>query len=84
MPITIGQGAAQARGLGPPTGAASVRVAQRTAAAMRERGFQNLGSGARALRKYACNANAIWETVHASDETDGKNCTAREGQKDEL
>eukprot|EP00965_Chrysotila_dentata_P200717 6180135-Pleurochrysis_carterae.AAC.4 len=27
----------------------------------------SLGSGARALRKYACNADAKWQTVHASD-----------------
>eukprot|EP00965_Chrysotila_dentata_P208601 6184789-Pleurochrysis_carterae.AAC.2 len=32
------------------------------------RQLQNLGNGARALRKYACDANAIWETLHASDE----------------
>eukprot|EP00965_Chrysotila_dentata_P252972 6210982-Pleurochrysis_carterae.AAC.1 len=35
---------------------------------MRERGSQTLRSEARALRKYACDANAIGETVHASDE----------------
>eukprot|EP00965_Chrysotila_dentata_P192503 6175211-Pleurochrysis_carterae.AAC.2 len=32
----------------------------------RERVFKSLRSGARALRKYACDANAIWETVHVS------------------
>eukprot|EP00965_Chrysotila_dentata_P263457 6214834-Pleurochrysis_carterae.AAC.4 len=34
--------------------------------AMRATLSQNLGSGARALRKYACGAKAKWETVHAS------------------
>eukprot|EP00965_Chrysotila_dentata_P033351 1110322-Pleurochrysis_carterae.AAC.1 len=35
---------------------------------MRKRGIQSLGSGARALRKYACDAAAIyWGTVHLSD-----------------
>eukprot|EP00965_Chrysotila_dentata_P173381 5723877-Pleurochrysis_carterae.AAC.5 len=29
------------------------------------RAHQNSESGARALRKYACDANASWETVHA-------------------
>eukprot|EP00965_Chrysotila_dentata_P043347 1440922-Pleurochrysis_carterae.AAC.4 len=28
--------------------------------------LQNLGSGAQALRKYACDVNANWETVHVS------------------
>eukprot|EP00965_Chrysotila_dentata_P233866 6199844-Pleurochrysis_carterae.AAC.7 len=60
---------AQARGPGAPTGVGgSGQGAQRAATAMRERGFQNLKSGARALRKYACDANEIWETMHASDE----------------
>eukprot|EP00965_Chrysotila_dentata_P055689 1847230-Pleurochrysis_carterae.AAC.1 len=30
------------------------------------RGLQNSESGARALRKNACGANAIWKTVHVS------------------
>eukprot|EP00965_Chrysotila_dentata_P093340 3083942-Pleurochrysis_carterae.AAC.1 len=55
---------ARARGLGAPTGMAPVTVAQRAAAVMRERGLQSLESGARALRKGACDATAIWETVH--------------------
>eukprot|EP00965_Chrysotila_dentata_P003657 120116-Pleurochrysis_carterae.AAC.1 len=57
---------AQARGLSAPTGRLWEGGAQRVAAAMRERGFQNLGCGARALSKYACDATAIWETVHVS------------------
>eukprot|EP00965_Chrysotila_dentata_P219121 6190946-Pleurochrysis_carterae.AAC.1 len=28
--------------------------------------IQSLGSGASAIRKYACDANASWETVHMS------------------
>eukprot|EP00965_Chrysotila_dentata_P058195 1929769-Pleurochrysis_carterae.AAC.2 len=28
--------------------------------------IQSFGSGARALRKYACDANATWETKHVS------------------
>eukprot|EP00965_Chrysotila_dentata_P140289 4637882-Pleurochrysis_carterae.AAC.4 len=41
---------AQARGLSAPTGATPVKGAQRASTSMRERGFQNLGSGAQALR----------------------------------
>eukprot|EP00965_Chrysotila_dentata_P135312 4474113-Pleurochrysis_carterae.AAC.1 len=55
---------ARATGLGAPTGVAPVGGAQRAAMAMRERGIQSLGSGARALRKYACDATAIRGTVH--------------------
>eukprot|EP00965_Chrysotila_dentata_P166548 5498773-Pleurochrysis_carterae.AAC.1 len=62
IPTIDGQGAAQAQGLGAPTGAAPVRGVERAVATMRERVYQRLGSGARALRKYACDANAIWET----------------------
>eukprot|EP00965_Chrysotila_dentata_P249353 6208860-Pleurochrysis_carterae.AAC.5 len=51
IPTAIGQGVAQVRGLGAPTGAAPESVAKRTATDMRKRGFQSLGSGARALRK---------------------------------
>eukprot|EP00965_Chrysotila_dentata_P237801 6202136-Pleurochrysis_carterae.AAC.1 len=59
----------QARGLSAPTVVAPVKRAQRAAMAVRERVFQSLGSGARALRKYACGATAnISETMHASDE----------------
>eukprot|EP00965_Chrysotila_dentata_P253385 6211207-Pleurochrysis_carterae.AAC.2 len=58
---------ARARGLGAPTGVAPVEQgAQRAAAAMRERGIQSLGDGARALRKYACDATETWETMHVS------------------
>eukprot|EP00965_Chrysotila_dentata_P263004 6214733-Pleurochrysis_carterae.AAC.1 len=57
----------QARGLSAPTGVALVKGAQRAATAKREGGFQNLGSGARALRKYACDTNTIREIMHASD-----------------
>eukprot|EP00965_Chrysotila_dentata_P164757 5440345-Pleurochrysis_carterae.AAC.4 len=57
-------GSGAGTGAGRTYEAAPVRGAQRAAAAMRKRGFQSLGSGARALRKYACDANALWETVH--------------------
>eukprot|EP00965_Chrysotila_dentata_P107077 3538223-Pleurochrysis_carterae.AAC.2 len=59
---------AQAQGLSAPTGRAPIGSAQRAATAMRDRAFQSLGSGARALRKYACNSRGNWETVHTSDE----------------
>eukprot|EP00965_Chrysotila_dentata_P211262 6186374-Pleurochrysis_carterae.AAC.2 len=49
------------RGLGAPTGVASVRGAINVAT-----GTPELGSGARALRKYACDATAIRETMHES------------------
>eukprot|EP00965_Chrysotila_dentata_P047970 1591146-Pleurochrysis_carterae.AAC.3 len=55
---TIGQGAAQARGLSASTRAVPIRGAQRAARAMRKRGFQSLVSEARALREYACDATA--------------------------
>eukprot|EP00965_Chrysotila_dentata_P186516 6158232-Pleurochrysis_carterae.AAC.2 len=45
-------------------GAALGRGVQRAAAAMRERELKSLGSGAQALRKYACDAIAIWTTVY--------------------
>eukprot|EP00965_Chrysotila_dentata_P259958 6213740-Pleurochrysis_carterae.AAC.2 len=57
---------ARARGLGAPTEVGLVEGAQRAAAAMCEQGFQSLGSGARALRKYACDATAIWATMHVN------------------
>eukprot|EP00965_Chrysotila_dentata_P261043 6214118-Pleurochrysis_carterae.AAC.5 len=63
---------ARARGLGAPTGVAPYDGAQRAAAAMRERGFQSLGSGARALRKYVCDATAAWETEHVNVKPQGK------------
>eukprot|EP00965_Chrysotila_dentata_P153215 5063793-Pleurochrysis_carterae.AAC.2 len=53
-------------GAGRTYGAAPVRGSQRAAAAMRKRGFQSLGNGARALRKCAFDANANLETVHTS------------------
>eukprot|EP00965_Chrysotila_dentata_P192998 6175487-Pleurochrysis_carterae.AAC.1 len=55
---------AQAQRLSAPTGRLWEEGAQRAAAAMRERGFQSLRNGARALRKYACDASPIWVTVH--------------------
>eukprot|EP00965_Chrysotila_dentata_P123935 4096576-Pleurochrysis_carterae.AAC.3 len=59
---TVGE-RAQARGLSVPAGLAPpVKGAQRAVTAMRERGFQSLESGARALRKYACDENALLET----------------------
>eukprot|EP00965_Chrysotila_dentata_P060175 1995411-Pleurochrysis_carterae.AAC.3 len=60
---------AQARGLGAPTGVATVNNTQRAAtASMREKGFQSLESGARALRKQAYGTTAKRETMHARDE----------------
>eukprot|EP00965_Chrysotila_dentata_P193840 6175996-Pleurochrysis_carterae.AAC.4 len=61
-------GSGEGAGAGRTYGSAPVRGARRAAAAMRERGFQSSESGARALRKYACEANASWETVHVSVE----------------
>eukprot|EP00965_Chrysotila_dentata_P219287 6191042-Pleurochrysis_carterae.AAC.1 len=61
-----GQGAGAGAGAKRTYGAALGQVAKRAAAAMRERGFQSLVSGARTLRKYACDADAIRETVHMS------------------
>eukprot|EP00965_Chrysotila_dentata_P229522 6197236-Pleurochrysis_carterae.AAC.3 len=50
---------AQARGLGAPPWAALGWVRGKAGSAMRATGIQNLGSEARALREYACDANAI-------------------------
>eukprot|EP00965_Chrysotila_dentata_P059790 1983533-Pleurochrysis_carterae.AAC.1 len=64
IPTTNGLGGASVgAGLGAPTGVAPIEGAQRAATAMRERVFQSLESTARALRKYACDATAMWETV---------------------
>eukprot|EP00965_Chrysotila_dentata_P071424 2360500-Pleurochrysis_carterae.AAC.1 len=60
---------ARARGLGAPTWVVLVGVAQRAATAMREREIQSVGSGAQALRKYACAATAIWKRVHVNVES---------------
>eukprot|EP00965_Chrysotila_dentata_P113721 3759666-Pleurochrysis_carterae.AAC.1 len=51
-------------GSGAGAGAGRTYGSSRAAAALRERRIQSLESGARALLKYACDANAIWETVH--------------------
>eukprot|EP00965_Chrysotila_dentata_P151846 5017448-Pleurochrysis_carterae.AAC.2 len=42
----------------------SGKVAQWAAAAITSANIRELGGRARALRKYACDANTIWETVH--------------------
>eukprot|EP00965_Chrysotila_dentata_P227406 6195997-Pleurochrysis_carterae.AAC.1 len=86
IPTVTGQGAAQARALGAPTGPAPVKGAQRAAVAMRERGFQSMGSGARALRKYACEqicnlGNFACEQRNGTRDDTYKNCTPREGPK---
>eukprot|EP00965_Chrysotila_dentata_P035607 1185024-Pleurochrysis_carterae.AAC.1 len=62
---TVREQAQARRGLGAPTGAALGWDAVRQCRPCVLRGIQILGSRARALRKYACDANAIWETVHA-------------------
>eukprot|EP00965_Chrysotila_dentata_P198368 6178745-Pleurochrysis_carterae.AAC.1 len=55
---------AQARGLGAPTGRLWVGVLA-GGGGHAQAGNLELESGAQALvRKYACDANAIWETVH--------------------
>eukprot|EP00965_Chrysotila_dentata_P225525 6194819-Pleurochrysis_carterae.AAC.1 len=59
---------AQARRLGAPTWAALGWGRGQARSAMRATGIQNLGLGARALSEYACDANAIWKTMHASVE----------------
>eukprot|EP00965_Chrysotila_dentata_P239477 6203129-Pleurochrysis_carterae.AAC.1 len=65
---------ADRRGLGASAGAeAGARLrggpgrgAQWAAAAIASTSSFSLGSGARALRKYACETSRIWETVHVS------------------
>eukprot|EP00965_Chrysotila_dentata_P204527 6182389-Pleurochrysis_carterae.AAC.1 len=54
------------RGLDAPTGRLRVSAQWRSQAvsAMQATGSQNLRSGARGLRKYACGAGTKWETVH--------------------
>eukprot|EP00965_Chrysotila_dentata_P204885 6182614-Pleurochrysis_carterae.AAC.1 len=59
MPTTNDRGAVQARGLGAPTGRIRVRSARRRLRPCASGDPQSLRSGAQALRKYACDANAI-------------------------
>eukprot|EP00965_Chrysotila_dentata_P085485 2819542-Pleurochrysis_carterae.AAC.1 len=59
-------GVAQARGLGRAWAVAQGMGAERSGAAIASRAFKSLGSGARELRKYACDAIAIRQTVHVS------------------
>eukprot|EP00965_Chrysotila_dentata_P162953 5381218-Pleurochrysis_carterae.AAC.1 len=59
---------AQARGLRAPAWVALGLGCGQARVAMRATGIQNLGIGARALREYACDKNAVWETMHASVE----------------
>eukprot|EP00965_Chrysotila_dentata_P177735 5870871-Pleurochrysis_carterae.AAC.1 len=54
-----GQGACAVSGAGRANEVAPGPGCSPAAAAMRKRGIQNLGSGARRLREYACDANAI-------------------------
>eukprot|EP00965_Chrysotila_dentata_P252847 6210909-Pleurochrysis_carterae.AAC.2 len=54
---------ARVRGLDAPSG--WLRGGGQAVSAMRATGYQNLGSRARAFRKYACDASAQWETAHA-------------------
>eukprot|EP00965_Chrysotila_dentata_P177530 5864514-Pleurochrysis_carterae.AAC.1 len=59
-------GAAQARGQGRAWAVAQGRGAQRSGATIASRVSKSLGSGARALRKCACDAMAKRQTVHVS------------------
>eukprot|EP00965_Chrysotila_dentata_P225745 6194961-Pleurochrysis_carterae.AAC.1 len=59
---------AQVRGLGRTCAVALGQGTLRLGLPWAQRGLQNLKSGARARREYACDANANWETMHVSVE----------------
>eukprot|EP00965_Chrysotila_dentata_P186439 6156255-Pleurochrysis_carterae.AAC.1 len=61
-----GQGAGAGAGAKRTYGAAQGRGRSAGKGGHRERVSKSLRSGARALRKYACDASPIWETVHVS------------------
>eukprot|EP00965_Chrysotila_dentata_P017348 576036-Pleurochrysis_carterae.AAC.1 len=59
-------GSRRRRGAGRNYGAAQGRRRSLGKGGHRERVSKSLGSGARALRKHACDATAKWQTVHVS------------------
>eukprot|EP00965_Chrysotila_dentata_P224790 6194391-Pleurochrysis_carterae.AAC.2 len=61
--VRRGSGASAGAGSGARLRDGSRKVAQWAAAAITSEVFKKSGSGARALRKYACDANAIWDEL---------------------
>eukprot|EP00965_Chrysotila_dentata_P037669 1252823-Pleurochrysis_carterae.AAC.1 len=66
IPTITGQGAGAGAGAGRTYGAAQGKGRSQPAAAITSRVSKGLGSVARALREYTCDACPKWETVRVS------------------